>query len=547
MLAVLAAGAGGVVALVPGVGKSFRSLYASERSQIAEFVVKPIKLSVIVGPRGSLESSNSQIVYCRVEGQATILTIVPEGTRVKKGEIVCTLDSSTLEDNLKNQIISTSQAEAALKNASLSREVAEIAIQEYEKGLFEQDMMTYETDVMKARANLDRANDRLKWTRDMFNKNYSSKAQLSSEEQTQSSAQIDYDKAVKAREVFLKFSKARNLKELYSEREKALSDELSKKQTYELELIKQKKLERQIANCKLTAPNDGIVVYANDPGRMGMSQQPQIEEGATVREQQKIFSLPDISHMQVNTKVHESEIDRIAKGMKAKIRVDAFANQELTGTVESVQPLPDPTSFMSSDVKVYTTIVTIDNPLPGLRPGMTAKVDILVSEQDDVLAVPLQAILAFKGTSNVYVKTPKGPELRKVVLGTSNDQFVEVKEGLKDGDIVALNPGSLMTDAEKREAFGPSTKSSGGSWGKGAGGGPGGPAGKGAGGFGKGAGGKGAGKGARKGKGQFGGDPALREKLKNMSPDEKRQFFEQLKSQNPGGFGGGFPGGGQGS
>src|SRR6202020_487976 len=111
----------------------------------------------------------------------------------------------------------------------------------------------------------------------------------------------------------------------------------------------------------------------------------------TVRERQKIFSLPDITRMQVNTKVHESQVDKLAnaRNMKAKIRVDAFAAEMLDGTVTDVAPLPDSTNFFSSDIKVYTTKVKIDQPLPGLKPGMTAQVEILVDRKTDVLTVPV--------------------------------------------------------------------------------------------------------------------------------------------------------------
>jgi hypothetical protein len=169
--------------------------------------------------------------------------------------------------------------------------------------------------------------------------------------------------------------------------------------------------------------------------------------------------------MQVNTKVHESMVDRIRPGLKARIRVDAFPQNQLDGTVKSIQPLPDPNNFFSSDIKVYTTIVTIDNGHSGLRPGMTAQVEILVSQLDDVLSVPVQAILQFKGKEYVYVRTPAGPVRKEVKLGTSNDKLIEVKEGLTSGEEVALSPGILMSDAEKREAFSVSVKGGGkGEW-----------------------------------------------------------------------------------
>ena len=136
--------------------------------------------------------------------------------------------------------------------------------------------------------------------------------------------------------------------------------------------------------------------------------------------------------MQVNTKVHESQIDKITAGMKARIRVDAFSDSELDGTVQDVAPLPDPTSFFSSDIKVYTTHVKIDNPLPGLRPGMNAEVTILVDRKENVLSVPGPGDPRVRGKDHVAVKTPSGFDRREVELGVTNDKFVEVTKGITD-------------------------------------------------------------------------------------------------------------------
>src|SRR6185312_11822774 len=123
--------------------------------------------------------------------------------------------------------------------------------------------------------------------------------------------------------------------------------------------------------------------------------------------------------------------------------------EDLTGTVDFKAPLPDPNSFFSSDIKVYTTHVTIDRGLPGLRPGMTAQVEILVTELDNVLCVPVQAVLTYGNKSHIAVRTPAGYERRVVTLGISNDRLIEVKKGLKTGDLVALNPIALMSEEEK--------------------------------------------------------------------------------------------------
>ena len=170
-----------------------------------------------------------------------------------------------------------------------------------------------------------------------------------------------------------------------------------------------------------------------------------------MRERQKIFSLPDINHLHVNTKAHESQIDKLARNMKAKIRVDAFASETLDGTVWDVAPLPDPSNSHISNIKVYTTKVRIDRPLPGLKPGMTAQVEILVNERDNVLSVPVEAVVHYDDKDHVAVKKSDGRiEWREVTLGMANEQLVEVKQGIKSGELVAVKPLALMNEEQKR-------------------------------------------------------------------------------------------------
>jgi RND family efflux transporter MFP subunit len=453
----------GAVALggVPSVRSSVARLFASSKTDVIKYRVSRGTLPVVVNERGSLESSSNMDVTNTVEGMTTIIMIRPEGTRVSKGDLVCELDSANLRDQLTTQVITTKRAFADLEQAQKTREVAEIAVTEYLEGTFPMEEESNLGNIKLAEADLVRARERAEWSDKMLKIGYVTASSNSSDHLTLQKMQFSLSEARTKLKVLKDYTRDKQVKELQANVEKALSDELAKKATYELEKSKEEKLNKQITACKLYAPGDGLVVYANEANRFG-SNQPQIEEGASVRERQKIFSLPDISKMRVNTKVHESMVDRVRKGLKARIRVDAFAQQVLDGTVENVQPLPDPTSFFASDVKVYTTLVTIDNPLGGLRPGMTAQVEILVTQLDDVLSVPVQAVLEFKGKDYVYVARPDGEFVRREIKkGTSNDKLLEVKDGLQAGEEVALSPMLLMTEAEKREAFAISTKGEG--------------------------------------------------------------------------------------
>ncbi len=564
---------------VPAVSNPIKGLFKPTDTSVITYTVRRGPLEINVSERGNLESSMNQDVYCNVEGQTTIIKIFPEGTKVQKGDVVCELDSASLKDQHINQKITTKSAEANFMNAKLTREVAQIAVREYKEGIFVQDEATAEGEIKLAESDLARAEDRVDWAQRMFEKGYVSVAQKVSEDLALQKARFSKEQAQSKLNVLRQYTKGKTIKELESDVEKAMSDELAKQATWALEKTKEEKLERQIAQCVLKAPSDGLVVYANDASRSFGSNAPQIEEGATVRERQKIFSLPDISKMQVNTKVHESQIDKIAPGMKAKIRVESFADQTLNGTVIDVAPLPDPSNFFSSDIKVYTTKVKIDDPLSGLRPGMSAQVEILVDRRPDVLNIPVVSVLQYHGKNHVTKKLGDTYKSVEVELGPSNDKYVQINKGLEEGDVVVMNPIALMSEEEKREAF----RSGGGApkkaWGSET---PGAPT-KGEGAPGSVAGGPDAAKGApgaaakggadpakakakAKGKGGRGGamsgifakiSPEDRAKMKTASPEERAEILkkagatdemiEQMKNFGGGGGGGrGGAGGGGG-
>jgi RND family efflux transporter MFP subunit len=223
---------------------------------------------------------------------------------------------------------------------------------------------------------------------------------------------------------------------------KAESEFEAAKATLDLEKKRLEEMEEQRKKCTIAAAQDGVVAYANENW---YSSDRQIREGAVVYFRQKIFSLPDMSTMQVQVNVHESLVKKVKPSQVADIRVDAVPNVPLKGTVKSVSPLADSTrSWMRGGVKEYTTVVTVNElPTDQLKPGMTAEVEVLVSELDNVLAVPVQAITEHRHEQYAYVRNGTGFDRRKVKIGESNQKMVEVVEGLAEGDMVAL-------DARKR-------------------------------------------------------------------------------------------------
>ncbi len=442
------------------------------------FQVKPAAFELTFVEPGQLESSKNQDMFSNVKGTTTIIMLKPEGTRVKKGEIVCELDSAALRDQMVNAQIAITDAEVDYQNARTARELAESAVAEFVDGTGKQELNSAKADVAAAESAIrqsERRRDRAHKARQRLADLLAGKngvvaaadilAELEIEDRLDSSEQaIVREKAAlehaKSRqEILERFTRDRTLKALALEVERARPEERAKQARWQFEQSKAKSLERQIAACTIKAPSDGLLVYANPPRGGSIRPQIRIEEGAQVRERQKLLSLPDLSLMQVATTVSESQIAGIRRGMKSKIRIHAFPKRSFDGVVTDISPLPS-TQRADSGSNLYTTKVKINEPIPGLRPGMTAQVEFVIANREDSLAVPPGAILRFEGKPHVAVRKPGGAiELREVSVGLSNEKLVEITQGIASGDDVILNPAAFLSDQPKVPVTRPSTSS----------------------------------------------------------------------------------------
>ena len=157
--------------------------------------------------------------------------------------------------------------------------------------------------------------------------------------------------------------------------------------------------------------------------------------------------------MSVKVKIHESYIKKIKKGEKVRITVDAFPDTILDGEVTKVGVLPDSQNrWMNPDMKVYLTTITINGTYDWIKPGMSAKTEILVDHLDDVVYVPIQAVVPSEGKQICYVVHGFKPERREVEIGQFNDAFIEIKKGLKEGEKVSLRaPEGTEPDTGDKE------------------------------------------------------------------------------------------------
>lgn len=409
-------------------------------------------LLITVTEDGNLESAVNLDVKCQVAGGSSILWIVKDGSEVKKDDRIVLLDSSALVDQINQQKINLNKADAARIQAKKEFDAAEIAVQEYEEGLFPKELADHEMQVTIAQETLTSAQNSLDHTDRMFKKGYVSALERKSQEFAVQRAGLELKSAQKAQEVLERFTKRKTLEDLKSKRDTADAKAKSEQAAFELEDTRLKRLEKQLANCEIVAPGDGMVVFANESSssRSRSSSSVSIEEGALVREKQTLLRLPDLANMQVKCAVHESKVDQLKRGMRARIRI---LERELQGTVVMIANQPEPSSWFSSSVKEYATFVKIDGQPGGLKPGMTAEVEILVNHVQNVLTVPVASVVEQNGKFFAWVQKGLGaPERRPLVLGPSNDKFIIVEDGVTEGEAVVLNPRAVIAEAREQSS-----------------------------------------------------------------------------------------------
>ncbi len=397
-------------------------------------------MRVSVNDDGSVESASNIDLKCEVDGGSQILWIAPLGEEVKKGDVLVRLNSSAVQEEITEQRIVYEKANAELIKAETDLAVAAIALKEYEEGTFVKEQQTAEANIVIARENLKSSENLAAHNERMFRKGYINRLQLEASQFAVERAKLDLDTMLTAKQVLVEFTRPKMVKELRSKQSAAEATFAASKAAAELEKFKLDELQVQLEKCVIKAPQDGMVVYANQrEGRRGESLST-IEEGAQVREMQSIIQLPDLGRMQVNTLIHETKIDKIRAGMPATIRI---RGRELQGAVKFVNNQPEPGNWFSSDVKEYAAKVSIDSIPAGvvLKPGMTAEVEILVRELADALQVPLMAVVQEGLESVCYVKKGESVERRKVTIGDANTSFLEIRQGLDKGEEVILNPG----------------------------------------------------------------------------------------------------------
>jgi multidrug resistance efflux pump len=217
-------------------------------------------------------------VYNKLPGLTTILYIRPDGSLVKKGDLVCELDPAALKEKLAGQETATKGLETAYQQAKTPRQAAELALEEFLKGTFKQEQDAIQNRIAVTEVELKQAEDRLVRSRRHVDQGIVPKEQAVTHQIAVQRLKLRLEQARTKRQTLEKYTKDKMTKKFQSEIEKARADELAKQAAYSLAQTAQERLQKQIESCRVLAPSNGRLRHS-DP----------IEEAADVREGQLLF------------------------------------------------------------------------------------------------------------------------------------------------------------------------------------------------------------------------------------------------------------------
>lgn len=418
-----------------------RSLVSAPTGPQLTHTVTRGDLNVTVVEKGLLESSNNTEIKCKVRGYSVVTWVVPGGTHVEPGDELIRLDTKRIEDAIGKNTTDAHVARATYERTKADVARAEIAIDAYLEGTYRSQLKVLKKQLAFAESNLASVEKSLGHSEAMFRRGYVSRFELQAARLAVNQAKLELKVRQTAIDVLNSYTKEMETETLRGNL-RALKSKLKADEAgLALDEGRRDRAIEELEYCVIKSESSGIVIF---PSAAAWKNTPDVAEGANVRKDQVLLLMPDLTQMQVKIGIHESLVDRIKKGMPAKI---TLPDATIDGEVKMVALVARPAGWWTGNVVKYDAIIDLPS-AEGLKPGMSAQVEVIMAKYKDVLTVPVSAVVETKDRKLCWVKTATGTERRLLKLGDSNDIFIIVESGLKEGDQVILNPLQIIEDAK---------------------------------------------------------------------------------------------------
>ncbi len=401
-------------------------------------------LVVSVMEQGTLESSNNTEIKCKVRGFSTVTWVIEPGTTVREGDVLVRLDTKVLEEQYSLTKTNTFIAQATLERSKAAVKSAEIAIDAY-NARYQAQLQQLQKQLQEKQRNLRMARKMNERADDLFKQGYVSALEVEGSSFTVTQAELELKVVETQIRVLEEFTRKMELATLEGNLTAARSKLAADEAGLAMEIKRRDRAKEELEACVIRAPRSGIVIY---PSAAAWKRTPDITQGATVRHDQVLLLIPDLTRMRVKVGIHESVIDRVHEGLKAVV---TLPERTLEAAVTKVAKVTRPSGWWTGNVVKYDTWIDLPT-TEGLKPGMSAEVDVILAEFHDVITIPVAAVIETVDGAFCWVQTAGGVERRRLALGESNDAFIIVKSGLEEGEQVVLNPTAFLEEAEREAA-----------------------------------------------------------------------------------------------
>lgn len=483
--------AAGAVVLLAGGGFFLwpRSGVGSKGSAADLTTATEMSFDITTVASGELEAKNQIEIRSKLEVPATIAEVVAEGTRVKAGDLLLRLNVDQVKqqfDQAKVEIENTrAQVEAAvhareiqeiendqkLRQAHLKVELAELDRLQWLEGEAKSKRQANQLALSKSLLEVERLAEKLQQSYGLLEKGFLSKDEFDRDQVSYIEAQSAWITARLNNEVFESYEFRKQEKKFQSDVEEAeaalkqtvlnnqiqltakQADSAAKQRVFDLADEKVKKLEESIKNATITAPAEGLVVYASSMGRnffMFGGDGP-IAIGRQVMPNELVIVLPDTAEMVATVRVAETLASRIRKGQSATVKVDAAGGRTFPGVVDSIGVLAESGGWRDPNLKEYTVKIALDKAMvDGLKPSMRCESQLYLDRVEQATAVPVQSVFSDGAVRFVHVREGTKFVRRPVNLGRQSDAYAEILAGVPRGTTVLTRepaPAELLTGA----------------------------------------------------------------------------------------------------
>jgi len=405
------------------------------------YTVRRGDLRVTLTEQGVLSSTDNTEIRCKVRGRNTVTWVIPSGSVVEQGDVLVRLDTKKIEESLSLQKTNVFEATATLAETETNLASVNLSIAAYENGDYRQRLNTKQTEVIIAESNFASAQKLYGHSKLLFKRGFVTELELESNAFTVT--QADLELKVKETELFVlkQYTKALELERMRGNLEATQSKIAADQAGLQTDIARRDRAAVELENCTIVAPKSGLVIY---PTAAAWKDTPDVAEGVAVSHDQVLLIMPVLDTMQVQIGVHEAVIDEIHPGLSATI---TLPDHVLEANVTDVSNIAQPLGSWSANVVKYDTIIQLPH-TPGLKPGMSAGVEILIATHKDALSLPVSSVVDTSAGTFCWLSTANGPKKQQLILGDSNHIFVLVVQGVKEGDQVFLHP---LTDIEEAQ------------------------------------------------------------------------------------------------